>query len=161
MSAVSSKECGICQSISGAKRLNQVPRVMVTKNWVVEHIYPTSIKGWMIMTPKRHVTAVHQLNREEMAEFGELMHEICTGQHEIYKAEKEYFMQFSEAEGFNHLNIHVVPRLKDWPDEMKGPNIFTDTNYQEHDLLTPEEIARESMALQNYLLKHLPARILR
>ena len=155
------KECISCQAISGAKRMNEVPRVMVTTNWVVEHIFPTSIRGWMVMMPKRHVTAVHQLTRAEMAEFGELLHAVCEGFHELYGAEKEYFMQFSEAPGFTHLDVHVVPRLKDWPSELTGENLFISKKYQTENLLTPHEAAEEAMKLQNYLLKKVPARLMK
>ena len=33
-------------------------------------------------------------------------------------------MQFAESEGFEHVHVHVVPRLADWPSEFKGPKVF-------------------------------------
>ena len=33
-------------------------------------------------------------------------------------------MLFSEAEGFSHLHLHLVPRLPDQPDDARGPRAF-------------------------------------
>ncbi len=33
-------------------------------------------------------------------------------------------MQFSEAEGFSHLHLHLVPRLPDHPEDVRGPRVF-------------------------------------
>ncbi len=37
---------------------------------------------------------------------------------------KTYLMQFSEADGFSHLHLHLVPRLPDHPDNALGPRVF-------------------------------------
>ena len=160
MNAAWDKDCISCQAIRASKRINKVPRVMETKNWVVEHGYPTSIRGWMVIMPKRHVVAVHELTRDEMEEFGDLLQAVCLGQHELYETEKEYFVQYSEGEGYSHLNIHIVPRLEKWPDAMKGFGVFSGIGENIQNPITEMAAAEESMKLQTYLLKHLPARIL-
>ncbi|MGI8666079.1 MAG: HIT family protein, partial [Jatrophihabitans sp.] len=33
--------------------------------------------------------------------------------------------QFSEAEGFSHLHVHLVPRLPDLPESARGPRVFS------------------------------------
>ena len=33
-------------------------------------------------------------------------------------------MQFSEAEGFEHLHVHLVPRMVDQPADRTGPRVF-------------------------------------
>lgn len=133
---------------------------METKNWVVEHGYPTSVKGWMVIMPKRHVISTHELNRDEMAEFGELLQAVCLGQHELYQTEKEYFVQYSEGEGYTHLNVHVIPRLAKWPEALKGFNVFSGIGDHVQNPITEMAAAEESMKLQTWLLKHLPTRIL-
>ena len=37
---------------------------------------------------------------------------------------KTYLMQFSEAEGFSHLHLHLVPRSPDHPADARGPRVF-------------------------------------
>ena len=33
-------------------------------------------------------------------------------------------MQFSEAEGFSHLHVHLVPRMPDLPRALRGRSVF-------------------------------------
>jgi hypothetical protein len=40
---------------------------------------------------------------------------------------KTYLMQFSEAEGFSHLHLHLVPRLSSHPEDARGPRVFAYT----------------------------------
>jgi diadenosine tetraphosphate (Ap4A) HIT family hydrolase len=37
---------------------------------------------------------------------------------------KTYLMQFSEAEGFSHVHLHLVPRMADQPEDARGPRVF-------------------------------------
>ena len=37
---------------------------------------------------------------------------------------KEYLACFAEADHFNHVHIHIVPRASDLPHELQGPRIF-------------------------------------
>ncbi|MFJ2758170.1 hypothetical protein ACIO3S_21405 [Nocardioides sp. NPDC087217] len=37
---------------------------------------------------------------------------------------KTYVMQFSEAEGYEHLHVHLVARMADQPAHLNGPNVF-------------------------------------
>ena len=37
---------------------------------------------------------------------------------------KTYLMQFSEAEGYSHLHLHLVPRMPDQPEDKRGPRVF-------------------------------------
>ncbi len=161
MKAATNKDCIFCQYITGEKRIDQIPRIMTTKNWVVEHVTPTTVKGWVNLLPKRHVLAMHELNREEMIEFGELLFTVCEALRDVYGAEKEYMMQYAETEGHYHTNIHVVARLPDWPATLTGATIFSALGPQVKNPLTPEQVSIEVMKLQNYLLKHLPGRLLK
>jgi diadenosine tetraphosphate (Ap4A) HIT family hydrolase len=58
---------------------------------------------------------------------------------------KTYLMQFSEAEGFSHLHLHLVPRLADQPDDVRGPRVFAYLTDDESRWLTTTE--RDTMAL--------------
>jgi diadenosine tetraphosphate (Ap4A) HIT family hydrolase len=153
------KDCISCNSIRGINRIKQIPRVLETKHFVVEHI-STSIRGWVVIVPKRHVTAVHQLTKGEMIEYGELPHAVCQGQHELYDTEKEYFMQYSEGESFSHTHVHVVPRLPEWPSALKGPRVFSAMGAEVENVLTAEERTAEALKLREYLLENLPAKLI-
>ncbi len=58
---------------------------------------------------------------------------------------KTYLMQFSEAEGFSHLHLHLVPRLADQPEDRRGPRVF---GYLAEDQAEwPPENERDDVAL--------------
>jgi diadenosine tetraphosphate (Ap4A) HIT family hydrolase len=163
MKAEWDKDCISCRSIQGIERLSPVPRILETRHWVAEHLSSTSIKGWVIVLPKRHVTAIHQLPKEDMVEFGELLHVICEGQYALYKPVKEYFMQYSEGEGYSHTHVHIVPRVPELPDKFKGPRVMRAMgNNPENTLpiLPIEEVTAEALKLRKYLLEHLPAKLI-
>ena len=44
--------------------------------------------------------------------------------HKTLKCEKEYTMCLAEAEHFNHIHFHIIPKPHDLPDEFKGTKIF-------------------------------------
>lgn len=54
-----------------------------------------------------------------------MLHRLSNALRTVTGCEKTYMMQFSEAEGFSHLHVHLVPRLTDHPAEATGPNVFT------------------------------------
>jgi diadenosine tetraphosphate (Ap4A) HIT family hydrolase len=53
-------------------------------------------------------------------------------------------MQFSEADGFSHLHLHVVPRMADQPDLARGPRVFT--YLAEDSAQWPPEAERDDLA---------------
>ena len=84
------------------------------------------------------------------------MHSVCQGQHELYGTVKEYFMQYSEGEGFSHTHVHVIPRLPEWPNALKGPRVFSAMGAEVENALTDEERTAEALRLREYLLNNLP-----
>ncbi len=39
---------------------------------MVDHAYPTSHLGWLVIVLKRHVEALHELRKEEFVELAEI-----------------------------------------------------------------------------------------
>lgn len=54
-------------------------------------------------------------------------------------------MQLSEAEGFSHLHLHLVPRMPDQPDDVRGPRVFAYLSEDRSRWLAEEE--RDDVAL--------------
>jgi diadenosine tetraphosphate (Ap4A) HIT family hydrolase len=118
-------ECLSCLSLSGEKRISPGPFIYQGQYWVVDHAYPTSYLGWLVIVPRRHVEALHELTREEFAELADIAYRVAQVMGTERGIVKEYLMCFAEGEGFHHVHIHVVPRPADLPDACKGPRIFT------------------------------------
>jgi diadenosine tetraphosphate (Ap4A) HIT family hydrolase len=91
---------------------------------MVDHVYPTTYLGWLVILPKRHIEALHELRKEEFQELAEIEYKLVQVMCLDSAIQKEYLMCFAEGEGFHHVHMHVVPRPIDLPADLKGPHIF-------------------------------------
>ena len=133
-------DCYTCRSLSGEHRISPGPTIYEGRYWMLEHAYPTRLKGWLVIVLKRHAAALHELTREEFVELGELQALAVSILHEELNCAKEYAVCFAEKEGFQHIHFHIVARSRDLPDELKGTKIFALINITETEALPPEEI---------------------
>ena len=117
-------ECLTCLNISGERRISPGPLIYEGSYWLVDHAYPTIHLGWLVILPKRHVEALHELSREEFLELAEIEYRLVRAMHMDSAVQKEYLMCFAEGEGFQHVHFHVVPKPFDLPAELKGPRVF-------------------------------------
>lgn len=115
-------ECYACdQSAPGAPFRERFVRA---GGWRVAHDFNSSLEGWLVVVPLRHVRSLDELTAEEAAELGGLLRDASIALKSVTGCEKTYVMLFAEAEGFAHLHVHVVPRMPDQPDDRKGPSVF-------------------------------------
>ena len=42
-------DCSTCRSISGERRISPGPTVYGGRYWLIEHAYPTRLKGWLVI----------------------------------------------------------------------------------------------------------------
>ena len=115
--------CYSCDQLSDASR---PPRedVVHTDHWNVVHAFNSTLPGWLILLPTRHVTAFTELTPEAADELGGLVRRLSVALETVTGCVKTYLMQFSEAEGFSHLHLHLVPRLPEQPEDVRGPRVF-------------------------------------
>ena len=99
--------------------------ILVSGSWRVAHAFGTSLPGWLVVVPTRHVTAIHELRSDEAAQLGEVLHRASHALQEVVGCEKAYFVFFAEAEGFEHLHVHVIPRMAWFTPKERGPGAFT------------------------------------
>jgi diadenosine tetraphosphate (Ap4A) HIT family hydrolase len=118
-------ECFTCLNVRGEQRISPGPFIYEGTHWVVDHAYPTAHLGWLVILPKRHVEALHELSKAEFQELAEIEYQLVQVMHMDSAVQKEYLMCFAESVGFHHIHIHVVPKPADLPDYLKGPRIFT------------------------------------
>ncbi len=146
---MSPQECLSCKSISGEKRISPGPTIYEGRYWLVEHAYPTALKGWLVIVAKRHVEALHDLAYDEFSELGVLLGKTITALRSLLDYEKEYTMCFSEATGFKHIHFHVVPKPHGLSPELQGPRIFGMLDPDERTPLPKEEVASFSEELRS------------
>lgn len=99
--------------------------VLHTGHWRVAHAFDSTLPGWLVLLPTRHVTSFTELAPAAADELGGLVRRLSRALEAVTGCVKTYLMQFSEAEGFSHLHVHLVPRLPDQPDDARGPRVFT------------------------------------
>ncbi len=133
-------DCYTCRSLSGERRISPGPTIVEGRYWLIEHAYPTRLKGWLVIVLKRHAEALHEMTREEFVELGELQALAVRLLHDELDCAKEYAVCFAEAEHFQHIHFHIVARPRDLPDEFKGTKIYAMINITEAEALPREDI---------------------
>jgi diadenosine tetraphosphate (Ap4A) HIT family hydrolase len=119
--------------------------VVQTGHWRVAHAFNSTLPGWLVLLPTRHVTSFAQLSPEAADELGALVRRMSIALEAVTGCVKTYLMQFSEAEGFSHLHVHLVPRSADQPEASRGPRAFVHLTDDSTRWLS--ENARDAIAL--------------
>lgn len=133
-------ECLSCLSISGERRISPGSFIYEGIYWLVDHAYPTSLLGWMVIVLKRHAEALHELSQDEFAELAAIQYRVVQTMHQDASIEKEYMMCFSEGEGFKHIHVHFVAKPRDLPNGLKGPQVFAALRVDEAHAVPAEQI---------------------
>ena len=115
-------ECYAC-SQSSLLDLPVRERVWVMPGWRVAHDFNTSLPGWLIVVPTRHVESLDKFTVEGAEAMGLLLHQASVALN-VTGCRKTYVMMFAEKEGFAHVHFHDVPRMDDFPDDRVGPGVF-------------------------------------
>jgi diadenosine tetraphosphate (Ap4A) HIT family hydrolase len=117
-------DCESCRSLAGEVVLTNGPRLLLDDHWVVEHVQPVSIAGWLVLVLRRHARALHELTAEEGQSLGRWLPALTAALHQATGCELEYVMQFAEGEGFHHVHLHLIARTPVWPAHLTGPAVF-------------------------------------
>jgi diadenosine tetraphosphate (Ap4A) HIT family hydrolase len=99
-------------------------RVAFDDHWRVAHAIAVGLPGWLVLVPRRHVTAIAELSDAEAASLGTWQVRVSRALHAVTGCAKTYVAQFAEADGFAHVHFHIVPRMPDQRPEHRGPNVF-------------------------------------
>ena len=134
--------------MNGAARISPGPTIYEGRYWLVEHAYPTALKGWLVIVLRRHAEALHELSAEECLELGELQGKTARLLHQQTGCQKEYMVFFAEQPGFAHIHFHVVPRAVEWPEALKGGKSFALLKVSEAEAVAPEEVRQFCIELQ-------------
>jgi diadenosine tetraphosphate (Ap4A) HIT family hydrolase len=116
-----------CYSCEQESRFDELPareRIAADGHWRVAHVVGGSLPGWLVLIPRRHVTTIADLTDAEAADLGRWQVRLSRALTAVTGCVKTYVAQFAEAEGFSHVHFHVVPRMPDLPQELRGPGVF-------------------------------------
>ncbi|MHB8598209.1 MAG: HIT family protein [Ktedonobacteraceae bacterium] len=144
-------ECFTCQNIAGIRRISPGPFIYEGQYWLVDHAYPTSLKGWLVIVLKRHAEALHELSKEELHELADIQYQLAQVMSANTSTDKEYMMCFAESEHHQHIHIHFIAKPKDLPPQAKGAKVFSLLNVDQQHAVPPVEIQAFSEELQKIL----------
>lgn len=118
-------DCVSCQR--GADPLPPLREAIASDEWWrVAHATDTAVPGWLVLLPRRHVTAVADLtDDDEAAGLGSWQVRVSRAVGAVTGCRKTYVVQFAEADGFQHVHFHLVPHHPDLPADLRGPRIFS------------------------------------
>jgi diadenosine tetraphosphate (Ap4A) HIT family hydrolase len=113
--------------------------VVHDQHWRVAHSFNAAVPGWLVLLPRRHVTAVHDLTDAEASALGMWQVKLSRALRVVTGCAKTYVVQFAEAEGFAHVHFHIVPRMADLRPEHRGPGVFELLRRTEGEWVTPDQ----------------------
>ncbi|GIJ44928.1 hypothetical protein Val02_18140 [Virgisporangium aliadipatigenens] len=141
-----------CYSCTQEARFPDLPpreAVAADRHWRAAHAIGVALPGWLVLVPRRHVTAIADLTDAEAATLGAWQVRLSRALREVTGCARTYVAQFAEKPGFGHVHFHVVPRPADLPPEHRGPGVFA----LMRDAVSPQEAdalaARLSAALRD------------
>jgi diadenosine tetraphosphate (Ap4A) HIT family hydrolase len=117
-------DCYSCARDAEFDRLPPRERIGADDLWRVAHAFNVALPGWLVLLPRRHVTAIADLTDAEASSLGTWQVRLSRALHAVLDCQKTYVAQFAEAEGFAHVHFHIVPRPADLSGDWRGPGIF-------------------------------------
>ena len=118
---------------------------------MVEHAWPVSLLGWVVVVLKRHCEALHELSWDEWQEFADLQFSLLKAMTDRAPLEKEYLACFAEKEGFRHLHFHLVPKGPGFDAQYAGSKAFHYINPDPEEVLEPQAVAAYCRELASVL----------
>jgi len=145
-------ECYTCELTLGRDK-NEAPLwddIYRTQYWDVVHSYNSGLLGWLVLVVRRHIAAIDEMSAAEASELGLLMRRVSLALKEVTGCQKTYVLQFAEHPQHPHVHFHIVPRMKNQPDDRRGTKIMGYLNPPEADRI--DEDAMNPFAKQIQLL---------
>ena len=139
--------CYTCETTSSLDSQPLRERIAVDEHWRVAHVFDTSLPGWLVLVPRRHVTTIAALSAAEAATLGRWQVRLSQALQQVTGCVKTYVVQFAEAPGFAHVHFHIVPRGYDISAEQLGPRIFSLLGVPEPLRVPVEEMDSIALAL--------------
>lgn len=147
-------DCYACSKEAEFDSLPPRECVAYDQHWRVAHDFNTALPGWLVLLPRRHVAAVHDLTDAEASALGVWQVKLSRALRSVTGCAKTYVVQFAEAEGFAHVHFHIVPRRADLQPELRGTGIFELLRRPEQERVTADQADEVAHSLRAQLHGH-------
>ena len=118
-----------------------------TPHWRVAHAFDSALPGWLVLVPLRHVLALDELEDAALVELGLLQGRLTRALRAVVGCTKTYSILLAEAEGYEHLHVHLAPRMPDQPEDRRGPRVFGYLGGEKSTWVPTEEMDRIAVQL--------------
>ncbi len=108
------------------------------KYWDIVHCYSTGLPGWLVIVSRRHVSSIDEMSAAEAVELGKMLRRVSIAIKQVTGCVKTYVLQFAEHPDHPHVHFHVVPRMKDQPEDRKATKIMEYLNVPEDEQVSEE-----------------------
>lgn len=146
--------CHVCELNAAVPSLPPPERLYVSDDWRVAHAW-SALPGWLIVTPRRHVESLAELTPGEATEMGDLLRAASVALVSVVGCRRTYAVLFAEKPRYNHLHIHLVPRMDWFSEEDRGPAVFRHINVSPDEQVPVEEQERLATALASRISAEL------
>jgi diadenosine tetraphosphate (Ap4A) HIT family hydrolase len=143
-------DCLPCRN-TAATELPVRERIAQTEHWRVAHAFNSGLPGWLVLVPTVHITSLTELSEAAAAELGPMLQGLSHALQGVVGCAKTYVILLAEAEGFGHVHVHVIPRMADQPDELRGPRIFAMLGLPPEECVGAAEMDRLGQAIRDQL----------
>jgi len=142
-------ECRTCEFLKIRDAGNAPPRnnILRTDYWDVVHAFGTAIEGWTVLILRRHVAGISELTDDEALDLGPLAKRVSRALEDVLGCERTYVVLFAEDPAHAHVHIHVVPRFRDQPEEIRGYHVFTKLGLPDAESVPPERMDELALAI--------------
>ena len=149
-------DCYPCRWNAQIDELPPRERIVVRDGWRLVHAFNTSLPGWLVLVPLRHVESFAELSDHEATTLATLARITSRALAETVGCSKTYVMILGEEKGFAHLHAHIVPRMPDLPDDLKGTKVVRLLGVDEEERVPEDERDRLALALRTRIESALP-----
>jgi diadenosine tetraphosphate (Ap4A) HIT family hydrolase len=148
------ESCFTCERNARIDDLPPHERIAVDHHWRVAHAVGSTLPGWLVLLPRRHVLTIAELTDAEAAGLGTWQVGLSRALHSVTGCAKTYVVQFAEAARFRHVHFHVIPRMADLAADRRGPKVFEFLTQAAEHTVTRDQMNAMAADLAQYLRRH-------
>jgi diadenosine tetraphosphate (Ap4A) HIT family hydrolase len=116
-------ECVSCRQNAHLAELPARDLISISENWRLAHAW-SALPGWLVVISTRHIVGLAELSAGEAAELGLLLRRASSALQTVIGCKRTYIVLFCEQSGFEHLHVHVVPRMANFDQRHLGSGVF-------------------------------------
>jgi diadenosine tetraphosphate (Ap4A) HIT family hydrolase len=146
--------CFNCEQDAQLDTLPIRDRVHVGAHWRIVHAW-SALPGWLVVISRRHLLSLADQTQAEAADLGLVLRAASAALTEVVGCAKTYVIMYAEVPGFEHIHLHLVPRMPDLDPAYRGSGIFQLLKRPEAEWVPAEERDRLGTLLHQEIAQHL------